>query len=606
MSLFKKKKNKFPTKEATSLIRRMISENIGQYKLAYTIAIIASLVSAATNGALAYLMQPMIDKIFVERDASYILIISGAIFGMFLLRGFSGYIQAVQLAVIGNNLVACYQKRILDQLMRLGMDFYADRRSGHLAAQINQNVTGIRDLLNMTISSIARDIISLIGLVGMMFYMEPILSLIVFLIGPPLVLAVAYISRRIRAVTRELVNLNSHLLGAIQESLQGITIVKAFTMEKLMVDKISTLIDQSEERSNKIARVSERTTPISEIIAGFAISGVIAYGGYAAIADNQAPGAMFAFITALMFAYDPARRLARLQVGLERSLVNARMIYEILDIEPQQADKEGAVILQPKKGEISFEKIRFSYQPGQPVLNDVTFTAAAGKVTAIVGASGAGKSTLIGLVQRFYDLDSGKITIDGQNIAHVTKASLRHSIAYVSQQAYLFEGTIGDNIQYGRPDATYDEIVEAAKLAHAHEFIIKLPLGYDTPIGENGTTLSGGQRQRLSIARAIVRNAPILLLDEATSALDNESEKKVQKALENVMRDRTTLVIAHRLSTIIDADTIIVMEAGRVVEKGRHEELIEIQNGVYSRFYELQSGKQDTKDDITLIDDLQG
>lgn len=584
----------------------MISENIGQYKLAYTIAIIASLVSAATNGALAYLMQPMIDKIFVERDASYILIISGAIFGMFLLRGFSGYIQAVQLAVIGNNLVACYQKRILDQLMRLGMDFYADRRSGHLAAQINQNVTGIRDLLNMTISSIARDIISLIGLVGMMFYMEPILSLIVFLIGPPLVLAVAYISRRIRAVTRELVNLNSHLLGAIQESLQGITIVKAFTMEKLMVDKISTLIDQSEERSNKIARVSERTTPISEIIAGFAISGVIAYGGYAAIADNQAPGAMFAFITALMFAYDPARRLARLQVGLERSLVNARMIYEILDIEPQQADKEGAVILQPKKGEISFEKIRFSYQPGQPVLNDVTFTAAAGKVTAIVGASGAGKSTLIGLVQRFYDLDSGKITIDGQNIAHVTKASLRHSIAYVSQQAYLFEGTIGDNIQYGRPDATYDEIVEAAKLAHAHEFIIKLPLGYDTPIGENGTTLSGGQRQRLSIARAIVRNAPILLLDEATSALDNESEKKVQKALENVMRDRTTLVIAHRLSTIIDADTIIVMEAGRVVEKGRHEELIEIQNGVYSRFYELQSGKQDAKDDITLIDDLQG
>ncbi len=396
------------------------------------------------------------------------------------------------------------------------------------------------------------------------------------------------------------------MLGAMQESLQGITIVKAFTMEKLMGEKIAVLINQSEARSNKIARVSERTTPISEIIAGFAIAGVIAYGGHIAITDNQPPGAMFAFITALMLAYDPARRLARLQVGLERSLVNARMIYEILDVKPQQADRDGAIILQPKDGEIIFENVCFAYQPEHPVLTNVSFTATAGKITAIVGASGAGKSTLISLVQRFYDLNSGKITIGGQDISQVTKASLRHSIAYVSQQPYLFEGSVGDNIRYGRPDATQEEIIEAAKLAHAHEFIIKLPRGYDTPIGENGTSLSGGQRQRLSIARAIVRNAPILLLDEATSALDNESEKKVQEALEYVMHKRTTLVIAHRLSTVIDADNIIVMEAGRVIEEGRHEDLIKIQNGVYSRFYELQSGKQDNDGDITLIEEVQG
>ena len=606
MSLFKKKKKLFQPKEATSLIRRMISENIKEYKVAYAIAILASLVSAGTSAGLVYLMKPMIDKIFVEQNTSLIGLISGAIFFMFLLRGVSSYVQAVELAKIGNNLVARYQKRIFDQLMRLGMDFYADKRSGQLAAQINQNVTGIRDLLNMTISSIARDAISLIGLIAMMFYMEPILSLVVFLIGPPIVLAVAYISRRIRTVTRDLVNLNSHLLGAMQETLQGITIVKAFTMENLMSQKISALIEQSEARSNKIARVSERTTPISEIVAGFAIAGVIAYGGHAAIANQQPPGAMFAFITALLMAYEPARRLARLQVGLERSLVNARMIYEILDIPPQQADKDGAVTLKPKNGDITFDNVCFSYQPEQPVLTNISFQATAGKITAIVGASGAGKSTLIGLVQRFYDLTSGTITIDGQNISDVTKDSLRHSIAYVSQQPYLFEGSVGDNIRYGRPDATQDEIIQASKLAHAHEFIVKLPQGYDTPIGENGASLSGGQRQRLSIARAIIRNAPILLLDEATSALDNESEKKVQEALEYVMRDRTTLVIAHRLSTVIDADNIIVMEAGRIVEEGRHEDLIMIQNGIYSRFYELQSGRQGDQHDIALLEDLQG
>ncbi|MBC2886230.1 ABC transporter ATP-binding protein [Ochrobactrum sp. CM-21-5] len=593
MSLFRKKNKKIDTGEATRVIRRMMSENIREYKKNYIIAIVASLIVGASNGALAYLMKPMIDKIFYEQKVGLIWVICGALLTIFILRGFSGYIQAVELAKIGNNLVARYQKRIFDHLMKLGLNFYNDTRSGQLAAQINQNVTGIRDLLNMTISSIARDLVSLVGLVGMMFYMDPVLSAIVFLIGPPLILAVAYISRRIRSVTRDLVHLNSHLLGAMQESVQGITIVKAFTMEDQLRAKIDTLIDQAEGRSNKIAKVSERTTPISEMLAGFAVAGVLAYGGYRAILEQQPPGAMFAFITALLLAYDPARRLARLQVGLEKALVNARMIYEVLDIEPLQGDAPDALELKPGLGEISFKNICFSYSEVAPVLHGVSFTAKAGETTAVVGASGAGKSTLISLVQRFYDLNKGAILFDGQDISKITKQSLRHAIAYVSQQPYLFEGTIADNIRYGRPDATDAEIIEAAKLAHAHDFIEQQPQGYDTPIGENGVTLSGGQRQRVSIARAIVRNAPVLLLDEATSALDNESEKRVQMALDQIMHGRTTIVIAHRLSTVVNADRIVVMEAGRVVEEGRHDDLIGIQNGVYARFYQLQSGNGD-------------
>lgn len=589
MNILKKKKKIDPS-EASNIIRRVLSENARDYKGTYVVTIIALLLVALSSGFLAFQMEPVINKIFYEQRLDLIPIICGTLLLAFIIRGMASYVQSVQLAKIGNNLVARYQKRLFDHLMKLGLDFYSDARSGHLAAQINQNVNGIRDVLSITITSIARDVIGLIGLVAVMFYKDPMLSLVVFLIGPPLIYAVSYIARRIRTVTRDLVDLNSHLLGAMQESVQGIAIVKAFTMEDQLRDKLNNLIDRSEERSNKIARVSERTTPISEILAGFAVAGVLAYGGYRAIVNQEPPGAMFAFITALLLAYDPARRLARLQVGLERALVNARMIYEILDIEPQQADAPDAGILQVSKGEIRFANVRFSYGNTE-VLHGISFDAKPGKVTAVVGASGAGKSTLIALTQRFYDIDSGKILIDGQNIAKVTKASLRHQIAYVSQQPYLFEGTIADNIRYGRPDATDKEIIEAAKLAHADEFITQQPLGYDTPVGENGVTLSGGQRQRLSIARAIIRNAPILLLDEATSALDNESEKRVQQALEHVMQGRTTIVIAHRLSTIVNADHIVVMENGHVVEEGIHDQLITIKNGIYARFYQLQSSK---------------
>ncbi|MGL4405889.1 MAG: ABC transporter ATP-binding protein, partial [Notoacmeibacter sp.] len=347
--------------------------------------------------------------------------------------------------------------------------------------------------------------------------------------------------------------------------------------------KLDDLVSHAEDRANKIAMVSERTGPVSEILAGFAVSGVIAYGGYRALTMGLSPGATFSFITALLLAYDPARRLARLQVSLERALVNARMVYEILDMPAGQAELEGEVLFQPTKGEIRFQNVSFGYQAGTQVLNDLDFTAVGGKTMALVGPSGAGKSTIVSLILGFYQPQSGQVLIDGQNIAGLNRKSLRRSIAYVSQQPYLFEGTIRDNIRYGRPEATDAEIENAAKLAEADEFIRAMPQGYETPLGENGSTVSGGQRQRLSIARAIVRNAPILLLDEATSALDTDSERKVQIALEGLMKNRTTIVIAHRLSTIKNADVILVIDEGRIVESGSHAALLKRKNGAYAR-----------------------
>jgi ATP-binding cassette subfamily B protein len=553
---------------------------------------------AASTGFSAWIMRDVVDKVFYKQQYGLLTLICGGIVAAFAIRGIASYLQAVLLAKIGNNLVARYQQRMFDHLMLLGVSYFTATRSGQLAARINQNVSGVRDLLSLTLTSVARDAVSVIGLVGVMVFQDPLLSAIALCIAPPLVFAINYLMRQLRRVTREAVEFNSRLIGAMQEATQGIAIVKAFTMEDQLSSKLNTLILEAEKRSNKIARVSERMSPISEVLAGFAIAGVIGYAGYRAAYQGVPPGSVFAFITALLLAYDPARRLAKVQVGLEKALVNARMIYEILDIDPHQRDAENARELVVGSAEVRFREVSFSYAEKLPVLNNVTFTAEPGKMTALVGASGAGKSTLVALLERFYDLDSGSIEIDGQDISKVTKRSLRQSLGYVSQQPYLFEGTIRDNIRYGRPDATDEDVEAAARLAHADEFIRQQEHGYETLVGENGATLSGGQRQRLSIARAIVRNAPILVLDEATSALDNESELRVQQALNTVMKGRTTIVIAHRLSTVVDADTIVVLDEGQVIEQGSHQALLEKTDGVYARFYRVRNDKG-----LQLVDD---
>ncbi|CAN7321167.1 ABC transporter ATP-binding protein [Rhizobium sp. LjRoot98] len=602
----KQAKTKLPAVDRetiTSVLKRVIAENGRAHLRGYIFAIICLAVVAGTTAFTAWIMESVVNEAFANKRADIVVYICGAIFLAFVLRGFATYGQAVALSKIGNNIVASYQRRLYSHLMALSVGYFSDTRSARISAQISQNVSGIRDVLNMTVTSLARDFLTLVALIGVMISKDWLLTLIVFVVAPPLLIGLRYISRRLRQATRESVEINSHVLGAMQETIQGITIVKAFTMEDQLRTKVETIIDRAENRANRIARLSERTAPMTETFAGFAIASVLAYAAFRSIYDDVQPGAFFSFVTALLMAYDPARRLARLQVSLERAVVNARMIYEILDMVPHQRDLPDARPLQLAAAAIEFKNVRFSYNNGDEILKGVSFVAEGGKTTALVGPSGAGKSTVISLIPRFYDPSGGEILIDGQDIAHVTKQSLRNGLAYVSQQPYLFEGSIRDNIRYGRPTATDAEVEEAAKLAYAHDFIRMQPQGYDTAVGENGVTLSGGQRQRLSIARALVRNAPILLLDEATSALDTESEAAVQKALDHAMSGRTVVVIAHRLSTVVNADKIIVMKDGIVAEEGTHEALARRSDGLYARLHNLQgsAGPQPVADAETLI-----
>ncbi|PDT03913.1 ABC transporter ATP-binding protein [Rhizobium chutanense] len=571
----------------TGILKRIIAENGRDHLWGYVFAIVCLIVVALSTAFTAWIMRAIIDEAFANRRADVVWIICLSIFIAFVLRGFASYGQAVALSKVGNNIVARYQRRLYSHLMTLSVGFFSEARSAHIAAQVSQNVSGIRDVLNLTITSTVRDLLTFISLIGVMILQDPLLSLAVFIMAPPLLYALRYVSKRLRSATREAVHLNSHVLGAMQETIQGIAIVKAFTMEDELERKVNKLITGAESRANRIARLSERTSPLTESFAGFAVASVLAYAAYRSIYYNVAPGAFFSFVTALLLAYDPARRLARLQVQMERAVVNARMIYELLDMEPRQRDLPDAKPLAVTQARIEFRNVSFAYG-NDSVLSGVSFVAEGGATTALVGPSGAGKSTVISLIPRFYDPREGEILIDGQDIAHITKKSLRQQLAYVSQQPYLFEGTIRDNIRYGRPEATDAEVEEAARLAYAHDFISAQPQGYETAVGENGVTLSGGQRQRLSIARALVRNAPILLLDEATSALDTESEAAVQKALDEAMTGRTVVVIAHRLSTVVRADKIVVMQQGRVVEEGNHETLAKVSDGLYARLNNLQ------------------
>lgn len=589
MKAAKETKKHVDSVTVVSVLRRVIAENGRDHIRGYAFAIFCLIVVALSTAFTAWIMESVVNEAFANRRADVVWLICGSILIAFILRGFATYGQAVTLSKIGNNIVARYQRRLYSHLMTLSVGYFAEARSAYLAAQVSQNVNGIRDVLNLTVTSTARDLLTLVSLIGVMITKDWVLSLIVFAVAPPLLYALRYVSKRLRAATRESVEINSRVLGAMQETIQGIAIVKAFTMEQELERKVNGIIETAERRANRIARLSERTSPLTETFAGFAISSVLAYAAFRSIYNNVPPGAFFAFVTALLMAYDPARRLAKLQVQLDRAVVNAQMIYALLDTQPAQRETPSARDLVVTNARVELRDVVFSYASGGAILRGVSLTAEGGQTTALVGPSGAGKSTIISLIPRFYDPAEGQILIDGQDIAQVTKVSLRQQLAYVSQQPYLFEGSIRDNIRYGLPTATDAEVEEAAKLAYAHDFILAQPQGYDTPVGENGVTLSGGQRQRLSIARALVRNAPILLLDEATSALDNESEAAVQKALDVAMRGRTVIVIAHRLSTVVKADKIVVMHEGRVVEEGTHEVLAQRKDGLYARLNNLQA-----------------
>src|SRR5208282_4564590 len=439
--------------------------------------------------------------------------------------------------------------------------------------------------------AIGRDLMSLIGLCIVMVIQDPVMSLAGFITAPPAFLFLRKLIRRVRGIARMQFTGGTQIIETMQEALQGMRMVKAFALEDEMRRRLAVSVGAVEHESNKMARVANRASPLMEMLGGFAIAMATIYGGYRVIETGATPGEFVSFLAAFLLAYEPAKRLARLNIDLNNNLVGVRLLYEVIDSPPGEPSDDDLPALALTTARVEFDDVHFAYQPGTPVLRGMSFVVQRGRLTALVGPSGGGKSTVLNLLLRFYDADSGRILIDGQNIAGVSRRSLRHAIAYVGQIVHLFRGSIRENIALGKLGASDAEIVAAAKAAHAHDFILGFPGGYDTPVGEHGLQLSGGQRQRIAIARALIKNAPIILLDEATAALDSESERYVQDALAELCKGRTTIVIAHRLSTIMHADCILVLEDGVVVESGRHEELLR-KGGRYASFYRLQLKEQ--------------
>jgi ATP-binding cassette, subfamily B, bacterial MsbA len=572
---------------AAVLIRRLIMEQGAAYWRDYLTAFVLMGVSAATMAASTYILGEVINEAYVAKNVPGIAMLSGVTVLLFIIKGVSTYGHTVILSKISNAILANNQRRLFAKLMSESIAFFAERHSSEFLARLTSGAKSITDVLNQLINAIGRDLLLLIGFVTVMVIQDPLMSLLGFVVTPPAMLVLRKLVKRIKGLAYNQFVGNADILETMQESLQGIRTVKAFTLEQTMRERINEHISAVEHNANKMARVSNRSSPLMEMLGGFAVAGCLIYGGYGVVALGKTPGQFFSFLTAFLMATEPAKRLARLNIELNSNLVGARTLLEIIDNPASELSDDDKPALKLADSRVELRDVSFAYRTNEPVLNRMSFVAEPGKVTALVGPSGGGKSTVLALLLRFYEITQGDILIDGQSISAVSRRSLRQQTAYVGQDVYLFRDTIRANIAFGKPGASDAEIIEAAKAACAHEFIMGFPLGYDTPVGEHGAQLSGGQRQRVAVARALIRNAPIILLDEATAALDSESEKQVQEAIEHLCRNRTTIVIAHRLHTIMHADAILVVEAGEIVERGRHDDLLR-RGGRYASFFRLQ------------------
>jgi ATP-binding cassette subfamily B protein len=443
------------------------------------------------------------------------------------------------------------------------------------------------------ITSLGRDTLTTVGLIVVMVIEDPRMAAIALAVLPVAVFGIGRLIRQVRKWARRSYDGSTRILQVMQETVLGFRIIKSFNLESVMTARMDECVADVERAANRMAAGSAISSPLSDALAGVAIAGVIFYGTWRVTVAHADPGSFFAFIAALLMAYEPAKRLARVNLDIQNGLVGARLIYEILDAPAAEGRRPAAPPLAVPEGRIAFEDVVFGYRPGEPVLRRLSFVARPNATTALVGPSGGGKSTTIALIQRFFEPQSGRILVDGVDISGVDLHSLRDRIAFVSQDVFLFRGSIRENIALGKPGATQEAIEEAARKAHAHDFIMSFSQGYETNVGEQGAQLSGGQRQRIAIARAILKDAPLILLDEPTAALDSESEREVQKALDDLRLGRTTIVVAHRLQTIIGADAICVIDGGRMVETGGHDELI-ARHGAYYGFFAAQFGEQAT------------
>ncbi|MEM9098630.1 MAG: ABC transporter transmembrane domain-containing protein [Pseudomonadota bacterium] len=567
-----------------TLYRRLLLDGAREHWVGYAVGIGLLFIVSGATAAMAYIMKDVINELFVERRQEMIQWIAFLVMGIFVVRGLATYGNAMILARIGNKIIAKLQRRMFRHLLAQGAEYYDTHSIGDVVVRFSNNVGSARAAIDLLILSVGRDLVSLLALVGVMVVQNGTMSLVAVVVAPPAVIAVGWLTQRVKRIARQAIDANARIISRVREGYQGGRVIKAFNLEDHMIEGMDREITEVRGLSDKAVKYATLTVPMMDLAGGFAVGAVIAFAGWRIASGADDPGAFFSFLTALLLAYEPARRLARFQVQLQAHLVGVELMYEFLDRPAQEAPADRPK-LAVTEGQIAFQKVSFAYGEASAV-EDLSLICPGGKVTALVGASGAGKTTVFELIERLREAQAGQILIDGQDIAALDLADLRRHIALVNQQNFLFAGTLRENIRLGRLDASDAEIEAAAKAANAHEFIMEHADGYDRVMGDEAG-LSGGERQRLAIARAMLREAPILLLDEATSALDAASEARVNEALGRLMQGRTTLVIAHRLATVRDADQICVLDRGRLIEQGTHRDLI-AQKGAYARLHALQ------------------
>ena len=552
----------------------------------FILAMLCMLVVGGLTSALAFLVKPVLDDIFMKKNAAMLKWIPIAVVAIYMLKGLCSYVQTILMNFIGQRVVADIRNRLYQVIQTQSMSFFTKNPTGILMSRITNDVNSMQGAVSEAVTSLLKDSFTLICLMFVIFYRDWQLALVAMVIFPVTIYPIATFGRKIRKLaTRTQVTMGS-LTTLLQETISGARIVKAFGREDYESSRFSRENENLLKLTLKSVTISAVSSPFMEFLGGVGIAAIIFYGGYQVIQGVSTPGTFFSFLAALILLYEPIKRLTNVNNTIQQGIAGAQRVFSIIDAVPEIRNKPEAIPLPAISKAIDIRNVTFRYED-TPVLKQINLSVRAGEAVAFVGMSGGGKTTLVNLIPRFYDVSEGQILIDGRDIRDVTMESLRAQIGIVTQQTILFNDTVRNNIIYGDIEKTEADVIRAAKAANAHHFIMNLPEGYDTVIGEQGTKLSGGERQRISIARALLKDAPILVLDEATSSLDTEAEIEVQEALENLMKGRTTLVIAHRLSTIRNADRIVVLVNGEIVEEGTHEALLD-KKGEYFRLYQMQ------------------
>jgi len=573
------------------ILKKLYNEYTKSFLPKILLSVVFSLLVAASTSAIAWLLDPAIKKIFIEKDTSLILLIPAAIILAFTTKGVSLYFAKTILIRVGQEVTKILQLQLMKSIIKADAEIVDKKHSGKFISHLNFDIGMMTNLVSTVILNIAKDTLTLIGLIGVMFYQNWRLAIFALIMIPLASYAAKSLGKRVGKVTTQAQESAGVLTTYMLEVFKNHKIIKIFQKEHYEFSRAEKFINNLKDRLVKTATVLVRASPIMETLTGFMIAGLIYYSGNLIIKDQLDINNFFSFLAAMMLAYQPVRSLATINMAINQGLSAAKRILPLIEQENKIKEKSNSIKLKISKGEITFSNIGFKYNEDEKdILKSVNLKIIGGEMTSLVGHSGAGKTTILNLIPRFYDRVSGDILIDGQSIYDSTISSLRNNISLVNQDTTLFDDTIKNNIAYAKLDATDSEIFEAAKLSHCNDFIDKLPNKFDTIIGENGTRLSGGEKQRLSIARAMLKKSKIILLDEATSSLDAETESKIQEAIKLLTKDRTTLVIAHRLSTVMNSKTICVVDDGKIVAEGNHGELIK-KSDTYKNFYEKQLRK---------------